>query len=428
MSTPSLGPDGQAIALACSRLALAGETDVKPLTAREWHEVSNRLARSSWGRPAELLGHTPAEIARELQLPLDAAQRIAMLLSRGGQLAFELERLGSRGIWVTTCSEETYPQRLERLLHTHAPPVLYGAGSPDVLTRPALAIVGSRDADSGALELASMLGRLCARQDVTVVSGAARGVDTQAMQAAIEMGGSALGVTVEPLERLVRRAATRAPLSDGALTLITPFHPTARWQAGNAMLRNRIVYALAQAAVVAASAAGSGGTWSGAIENLRHGWVPLYVRCHGDAGSQELAQAGAITLADPTVADLDIRSLFHPPTGDVRPPLLAAEPPNGTAPSAPQTGTDHVPPETCPEPSTQAKPDDDLFWVIWPRLQSLLREPQTPSEVASSLALRPAQAKAWLDRAVHEDLATVQTRPRKRYVSHAFNEHQLRLT
>src|SRR6202042_2602959 len=142
----------------------------------------------------------------------------------------------------------------------------------------ALAILGSRDANDDALSFARGLAHECACNRVAVISGGARGVDLEAMGAAIEAGGVVVGVPVEPLERLVRRPALRLPLTEGTLTLVTPFHPATRWQARNAMRRNRIVYAMSGAAVVAATAAGSGGTWTGAIENLQHGWVPLYVR------------------------------------------------------------------------------------------------------------------------------------------------------
>jgi predicted Rossmann fold nucleotide-binding protein DprA/Smf involved in DNA uptake len=43
------------------------------------------------------------------------------------------------------------------------------------------------------------------------------------------------------------------------------------------MNRNKHIYALSDGAVVAHSAHGSGGTWSGATENLKHSWVPLSV-------------------------------------------------------------------------------------------------------------------------------------------------------
>jgi predicted Rossmann fold nucleotide-binding protein DprA/Smf involved in DNA uptake len=54
----------------------------------------------------------------------------------------------------------------------------------------------------------------------------------------------------------------------GDLVLITPFNPEAGFNVGHAMARNRYIYCLADAAVVVSSAAGKGGTWSGALEDI----------------------------------------------------------------------------------------------------------------------------------------------------------------
>jgi len=81
--------------------------------------------------------------------------------------------------------------------------------------------------------------------------------------------------------------------------LVSPFYPEAGFNVGNAMSRNKYIYSLADAAVVVTSAVGSGGTWSGAIENLRRRWVPLWVRPSADemSGNTALMRQGARALA-----------------------------------------------------------------------------------------------------------------------------------
>jgi predicted Rossmann fold nucleotide-binding protein DprA/Smf involved in DNA uptake len=445
MSVAPISEDGQVIALACSHLAVQGDRSIKPLTAGEWHGLSKRLINSEWARPSELMGHTPAELHRELDLEIGIAERLARLLARGGQLAFELERLAGRGIWVLTRADEAYPQQVKKLLGASAPPVLYGSGTQDILRVPALAIVGSRDASDDALSFARGLAHECARSSVAVISGGARGIDLEAMGAAIEAGGVAVGVTVEPLERLVRRPALRLPLIEGTLTLVTPFHPAARWQASNALRRNRIVYAMSGAAVVAAAVAGSGGTWTGAIENLRHGWVPLYVRDGDDRGGDDdgadaLVRAGAIPLPGPAVSPIDVNRLFHGlhpaalPT-DSRQTQIG-EQPNGefahgvapehvVAPEDPLTQEAHGPSQEVVAPAMSSSPPEDpgesqatdVFWAVWPLLEASLRHPRSEREVAEELNLQLGQTRAWLERALEEGLASVQKKKRKLYVA-----------
>ena len=122
------------------------------------------------------------------------AQRLSELLERGVALALAVEGWTNKGLWVLSRSDDRYPQRLKgRGKRSQAPPVLYGAGDPFLLSGGGLAIVGSREASEEALDLARSVARACAEQEIQVVSGGARGVDNEAMIAALASGGSAVG-------------------------------------------------------------------------------------------------------------------------------------------------------------------------------------------------------------------------------------------
>src|SRR5207247_11217239 len=74
------------------------------------------------------------------------------------------------------------------------PPLLWARGSPDALTGPAVAVVGSRAASSYALDVAERLGADLAARGLAVVSGLARGVDSAAHRGAVSAGGSTIAV------------------------------------------------------------------------------------------------------------------------------------------------------------------------------------------------------------------------------------------
>jgi DNA processing protein len=416
VTTLPVSADGQAIALACSSLALQGDRSLKPLTPTEWHEVTLAM-RSAELRPRDLVGLAASELRDALGLAAPLADRLASLLSRGGQLAFEVERLSSWGIWIVTRADDAYPVVLRHRLCGQAPPVLFGAGPQVSLQIPAIAIIGSRDVDDEGLRFASSLGQRCADQGFAVVSGAARGVDLAAMTGALSFGGPAVGVTVDPLERLVQRRELRLAIADELLTLVTPFPPSARWHAGNAMRRNRLIYTLTQAAVVVASSMEKGGTRSGALENLKANWVPLHVRDDGSAGNRRLIADGGLPLpADLAVEQLDLRGLTSTPGN----PLLArtdaadACTPTSQAPAA--GGGPSDPPATI----------DDAFVVVWPILAHHLLEPRGEREVADRAKLELTQARAWLKRAVDEGRVELKPRP-KRYVLRGTATEQLRI-
>ncbi len=399
MTPAMLSADGQAIVLICSSLGLDDPRALKPLTPVEWHELTLALRGSQLERPRELLGRSRAELEELLDASPAMAERLERLLSRGGQLAFEVERLQSRGIWILTRADEPYPALLKERLRGQAPPVLFGAGNWDRLADAAVAVVGSRDVDEDGLAFAQMLGRRCAQARLAVVSGAARGVDAAAMQAALDAEGVAIGLTVDPLERLVRRRDLRLHLAEGSLVLATPFHPSARWHAGNAMRRNRLVYALSRAAVVVASTAGRGGTWAGAVENLKAAWVPLYVRDDGSAGNRELIADGGRPLLASNADGLDPAGLLD----------AVSERPR-------------LEPVVQAEAASQLR--DDLFEAIWPALAQYLAEPRSVDDVAVHFDLVATQARAWLKRAARADLVREQMRPR-RYVVHGPEQERL---
>jgi len=398
-TTLPISPDGQAIALICSSIALKGGRTLRPLTASEWRKLSHDL-HSAKLSPRDLIGRTEEEIRDALGYSPEGAERLAGLLSRGGQMAIELEGLANRGIWLLTRIDEGYPSALKGRLGAQAPPVLFGAGPKTSLESPGIAVVGSRDVDEDGLQFSTTLGRRCAEQNFTVVSGGARGVDLAAMSGSVRHGGIAIGVTVEPLERLVRKKELRAAIADELLTLVTPFHPAARWHAGNAMRRNRLIYVLSQAAVVVASSTEKGGTRAGALENLKANWVPLWVRDDGSAGNRQLLAEGGRRLPPSNPESLDLRELSEDP----RTSLLDLA--DGGAAKDPET--------------------DSLYEAAWSILSPFLREPRKEEEVAEEFELERSQARAWLKRAAAEEKLQVTKRP-KRYLVAESSPGQLRI-
>lgn len=292
-----LSPDAPAIILLCSSIGSDRDgTTTRPLGPRTWAKLADRLGRQSFRGPRDLLGLTADEIDRSLDVGGDEAARFARLLARGGQLAFELDRLRSRGIWVVTIADDAYPARLVGRLGRDSPPVLFGSGDASGLDGGGIAIVGSRQADDAAVEFTERLAGAAAGGGMTVVSGGARGIDVTAMRAAAAANGSVVGVLSEGVERRLRDGDTRAAVASGQALLVSPYHPGAAFSAGAAMGRNKIIYGLSDVAVVVSSAAGSGGTWTGAIEAIEGGWVPVLVRDGPGvpAGNRALISKGGV--------------------------------------------------------------------------------------------------------------------------------------
>ncbi len=297
-----LGADGLAILALTARSAGGRSDDLgpgapKPLPPKDWARVARALAAAG-ASPADLLGRDAADLGRLLGGATAAAEVIAQLVGRATTLALEVERLAGRGIWLVSIADAAYPERLRDRLSDSAPPILYVAGAVELLHAGGVAIVGSRDADEEALAFAREAAAAVARSGRPVVSGGARGIDAAAMTGAAEAGGTVVGVLADSLERHARSTAVRALVADERLILVSPYGADVPFSVGAAMGRNRLIYCLADVAVVVATSEGEGGTWAGATEAFTAGWVPLYVRTCDNmpAGNAALIARGAIAL------------------------------------------------------------------------------------------------------------------------------------
>ena len=281
--------------------AAARRSVVQPLSQGEYGKLAGRLHAVA-AEPADLLESDGPALASRMSGILDG-ERLRRLLGRGFLLAQAADRWRSRAIWVASRADDHYPQRAKEVLKNKAPPVLYGCGEPSLLRGSGLAIVGSRNADAGALGFARDVAAGVAATGRVVVSGGARGVDRAAMTGALEGGGRAVGVLTDRLERTSMNREHRNWLLEERLVLVSPYDPQAGFHVGQAMQRNKLIYALADAGLVVDASPNKGGTWAGAVEQLDVYGRPVFVRdpARPSAGLRALRDRGARPW--PEVAD-----------------------------------------------------------------------------------------------------------------------------
>ncbi|HEY1634040.1 MAG TPA: DNA-processing protein DprA [Acidimicrobiales bacterium] len=212
---------------------------------------------------------------------------------------------------VNHLGDPGYPQVLAA---DHQPPaVLYSRGELDILTRPTVAVVGTRSATHYGEEVASELGRDLARAGVVVVSGLALGIDGAAHHGALAAAcAPPAGVVASGLDvvyprrhtQLWEQVATRGLLlSESALG--TPAAPR------RFPMRNRIIAALAHVVVVVECHRRGGAlyTVTAAIERGRPVMaVPGSVRSPASEGTNALLADGCAPVrdADDALAALDL--------------------------------------------------------------------------------------------------------------------------
>lgn len=308
--TEQLSPNTQVILLLTAPLLVGSRrSGEKPLSLGEYKRLACRL-RNAEREPADLLDDLLDDLLGDCGLD---PTRVESLLARGLQLSQAIERWHARSIWVISRADADYPKRFKQRLGMDTPPVLYGCGDRGLLATGGLAVVGSRDIDEELIRYTENVGRLAAAAGRTLISGGARGIDQASMRGALAAGGASVGVLADGVERAALNGDNRHVLIDGRLVLVSPYDPTARFHVGHAMQRNKLIYALADSALVVNSSHGKGGTWTGAVEQLdKLHFVPVYTRAegNGDGALEALRQRGARVWPEPETPG-ELRSLLE---------------------------------------------------------------------------------------------------------------------
>lgn len=313
----NLTTTAQAIILLTSYFGKQDKDAEKPLTNAEWARFAMWL-RDSKLSPADLLNNDKSELLSRWQDPKNkiTQERVEALLKRGHSMALALEKWSRSGLWVITrADKDSYPKRLLQKLGNQAPPVLYGCGDKELLKAGGVAVVGSRNAVPADLAYAEQVGCKAASARLGTVSGGARGVDESSMIGAMNAGGVVIGVLADSLLKAAISVKYRSGLMNSNVVLVSPFNPEAGFNRFNAMERNKYIYCLADTSLVVHSGV-KGGTWEGAIQNLKKAWVPTWVKQTQDpnAGNAAIVAEGANWCSE-NIEELDVQSLLVNSTG-----------------------------------------------------------------------------------------------------------------
>ena len=261
-----------------------GDPERKPLSVAQFRTLAERMAqarrspedRDLQERDLTALGFNPEFAGRVLAL-LDREELLEHYLRRGRKLGCEpITRIG-----------ESYPLLLRKRLDLEAPGCIWARGDAEILTQPAVALVGNRELRSENREFAVEVGRQAALQGYVLISGNARGADRAAQDSCLEAGGSVISIVPDSL--------WKHPLHPRVLYLSEDGYDE-EFSSQRALSRNRCIHALGLKTFVAQTGLETGGTWAGTVKNLRHGWSSVYCFRDGSGGARQLEQLGAVLI------------------------------------------------------------------------------------------------------------------------------------
>lgn len=253
------------------------------------------------GSPAAACA-APAEVWLEVCGLAPKSSRLGAEADRSAEEAAEvLERLG--GV-VLDVRQSDYPSALRVL--PQPPPVLFVRGRRELLDRPSLAVVGTRQYSVYGRDATVSFVVGLVRAGYAIVSGLARGIDSVAHQTALEVGGETIAVLGSGLD--VAYPAEHRDLAETIAEhgcLLSEFPPGTPPRKHHFPQRNRIISGLARALLVVEAAERSGAliTAHYALEEGKEVFaVPGPIHNPTSRGTNRLIQDGAALVM--SVADL----------------------------------------------------------------------------------------------------------------------------
>lgn len=207
----------------------------------------------------------------------------------------ELEATSKAGCQLVTLSSDEYPPLLREI--SDAPLVLYVLGDASLLSRHAVAMVGSRRPTAYGSSVAHRLASDLAQRGLVVVSGLARGIDSASHRGALEGGGktiAVLGSGIDVIYPRENKSLAKKIMESGAVISEFPLGtgPTPQ----NFPIRNRIISGLALGVVIVEAAEYSGSLITArlALEQNREVFgVPGNITSAQSFGPNHLIKQGA---------------------------------------------------------------------------------------------------------------------------------------
>lgn len=251
-----------------------------------------RRLLGEFGLPENVVGAGRAQLARHLSATVIESLHSASVARAVDQAIAWAQAPGHS---VVTLADPAYPKLLLEI--ADPPAVLYCNGRVDLLNRPSLAVVGSRNATAQGISNAEHFARAFSGAGLTIVSGLALGIDAAAHRGGLAAAGSTIAVLGTGIDRIYppqNHTLAASVVAHGLLLSELPLESPSLRQ--NFPRRNRLISGLAHGCLVVEAALASGSliTARAAAEQGREVFaVPGSIHSPLSRGCHALIKSGA---------------------------------------------------------------------------------------------------------------------------------------
>ncbi len=297
--------DAYAAMLLTMALSPNKEEYARPLSTAEFRRFEAAARESTFHGIGRLLDMDISGLMIYLGLAEEEAYRSYTLLHRGVQLTYALEGYAAEGIEVVTQYDAEYPERLRRKLGAGAPPTFYRCGNEALLSKPNLAIVGISGVRTTpeVREAIETLVRGALAKGCGIITGGEPGVSRMAAGLVGELGGTLVDILGGGMREHLKDDGIAALVGEGRAAVLSLEHPDAMFTVSHAIVRNRLLFSLADAAFVF-NTDGRRGELE-ALQNRTCDWIYAW---EPYGGNKPLIARGAVPFAGLSDADIDAMS------------------------------------------------------------------------------------------------------------------------
>lgn len=274
-----------------------------------------RKLLQAYSSPAAILGSSASRLSQIV------SPKVADAIAAGpdkDKLQATLKWMSQESNHLLTLADEDYPRSLLEI--ADPPPLLYLKGRRELLDKPGIAIVGSRNATPGGVQIAEAFAQNLSHAGLLIISGMALGIDGAAHRGGLSGIASSIAVVGTGLDLIY--PARNKPLAQTLASkglIISEFSLGTPALARNFPRRNRIISGLSKGVLVVEAALSSGSliTARQAAEQGREVFaIPGSIHSPFSKGCHQLIKQGAKLVDDASDILEELNwpaAIHHPP-------------------------------------------------------------------------------------------------------------------
>ena len=297
--------DGYAATLLTIALSPNREEYARPLSNQEYYRLEERVRESNAYRTiGDLFGEDISGLMLRLDVSEEEAYRIFTLLNRDVHLSYAIENFAAKSTGIVSKFDSEYPHRLTARMRKMAPVFYYRTVNAELIRKPAFAImvICGVKTTAEAREGVETIVKKATELGYAILTGGELGVSRVAANAVLECGGNLIDVLGGGFYEHMQNEMIAELLKQNRCALLSLEHPEAMFTISHAIARNKVIFSLADAAIVINT-----DNKRGEIDALQNHYCDWIYAWSGSGLNHQLISRGATPVAE--LRSIDIAAL-----------------------------------------------------------------------------------------------------------------------